>query len=69
MEENERIKFLRGSSASNDAQEHPILELSDEELRLVIGGVDPAVISSGMTGSYNNSGLACCDGTQTCCCA
>jgi hypothetical protein len=69
MEGNERIGFLRGADDSDDMGKHPILEMSDEELRLVIGGVDPSTRSSGMTGSYNNSfPLACCDGTQVCCC-
>lgn len=63
-----RVAFLRGQSTATDQQEHPILELSDEELRLIVGGVDGAMGSSTATGSYNNSAPAtCCDGTKVCC--
>lgn len=64
----ERVHFLRGESAT--ALVHPIVELTDDELRLVIGGVDMAMGSTNdQTASFNNSHpLICCDGTKVCCC-
>ncbi|HSU17052.1 hypothetical protein [Longimicrobium sp.] len=64
------IQFLRGSaSAGGGGEEHPIVQLTEEELRVVIGGTDAALASSTMTGSYNQpTGTFCCDGTKVCCC-
>jgi hypothetical protein len=68
MISSEQIRFLRGSGDSESIT-HPVLRLTEEELRRVIGGVDGAMASSTMTGSYGDSVVtACCDGTQVCCC-
>jgi hypothetical protein len=67
MADNARIAYLRGGATGTLEAPHPILELTDEELRLVIGGVDIAMASSNKTGSYNASNFACCDGTKVCC--
>jgi bacteriocin-like protein len=73
MQTADRIAFLRGSEGTAVARaDHPILELSDEELQAVIGGADPmAVTHSTATGSYNstanNCSAFCCEGVTTCC--
>ena len=48
--------------------DHPILQLTEDELRLVVGGVD-ATMASTKSASYNASEIPkiCCDGTQVCC--
>ena len=74
MQATDRIRFLRGSPSVAVAgeEEHPILELPDEELRAVIGGAEPmAVTHSTATGSYNTTATGCsafcCDATTVCC--
>ena len=69
MHDTLRVQFLRGERAAS-ADVHPIIELSDDELRLVIGGIDMAMGSTNnQTSSYNTSAPAtCCDGTKVCCC-
>jgi hypothetical protein len=65
----ERVQYLGGSATTVDAELHPVIHLTDEELRRVIGGIEAQMASSSMTGSYNASApAACCDGTKTCCC-
>lgn len=63
------VQFLRGNSPAEAGTEHPIIELSDEELRIIVGGIEGGGASSSMTGSFNGSApLMCCDGTVVCCC-
>jgi hypothetical protein len=68
MSDKRHIAFLRGAEEAG-ASAHPILELSDEELRRVIGGDDEPVLkkASKITGSYDTSSGSCCDGTKVCC--
>jgi hypothetical protein len=47
---------------------HPVIHLTDEELRRVLGGVDSQMVSSTMTGTYGDSYYMCCDGSKVCCC-
>jgi hypothetical protein len=73
MRNETRVQFLRGDPASVATPEpHPILELSDDELRSVIGGVDAVMGTvSAMTGSNPQptptNPCACCDGVTVCC--
>jgi hypothetical protein len=63
------VAFLRGVETPTAGGDHPILELSVEELQRVIGGDDEELVmakASKGTGSYGSSG-ACCDGTKVCC--
>lgn len=70
MTYDDRVKFLRGSGGTTVAEPHPIIELTDEELRLAVGGIDGAMGSSSMTGSYDATERPkmCCDGVKVCCC-
>jgi hypothetical protein len=70
MSAEDHVGFLRGSGNNATLEEHPILQLTDEELRRAIGGIDGAVGSSGMTGSYDATEFPkmCCDGVKVCCC-
>ena len=63
-----KVDFLRGG-AGVELEPHPIVELSDDELRRIFGGAGGGEESSSMTGSYDTTGNPfCCDGTQVCCC-
>ena len=74
MRSEDGVKYLRGFSSSDAAGDHPILELTDEELRRVVGGVDMTQQTvSAATGSYPDptpgppcTGF-CCDGVKVCC--
>lgn len=61
----ERIQFLRGTRTAPAGVAHPIVELTEAELRQIVGG-NPTPQSKG-TSSYSSSGAACCDGTKVCC--
>src|SRR5262245_19786471 len=74
MSDTKYIAFLRGEEQVADSGEHPILELSDEQLRMIIGsdcGERVPKGSSTKTGSYNTTAngcsFACCCGTTVCC--
>ena len=65
----EAVKHLRGEPTKGVAR-HPLVELTDEEIRRVVGGTDMVTGSSTMTGSYNMTEAPkyCCDGVKDCCC-
>ena len=50
---------------------HPLVQLSEHELRVLLGGVGLFVSDSEATGSYDATELPkmCCDGVKVCCCA
>lgn len=68
MTKQARIAFLRGSATIAGDASHPILELSEDDLRRAIGGVDNAMASSTMTATYGNTYDYCCDPWGSVCC-
>jgi len=72
MSDEKYIAFLRGTDATVVIGDHPILELSEDEMRVVIGGVDGSInAASTKTGSYDSTASGCsfycCDGVKKCC--
>lgn len=69
MGSNVHVGFLRSGSGGISA-EHPVLELSADEVRQAVGGISAGETDSTVTGTYDPPSYpyACCDGTKTCCC-
>ena len=63
----EQVRELRTGPRTSETDGHPVLGLTDDELRAIFAGVDPTASSVHTATNVTEFPKICCDGTRVCC--